>query len=174
MTYREDQTAWPTMVQLAACLDLEVRDRDLPTLCRSIPVPGPTAVLDACGSCTDGSCGGQGWVRLVNEFPSSTFPQIDTTGATCDKPTAYVLEVGISRCIHVGTTSNINGYTPPSIDDLIEDTRIQMADKAAILAAIKCCMGGDVDMTYSVGSYTPLTLTGDCGGGFWQVTVWSI
>lgn len=177
MVYVEDKTAWPTMVKLAGCLCTTIAQRGLPELCICSPVPGPLAVMDRCGSCgksTD-KCGGQGWVRLTNEYPSSTFPGADQTENNCGSPLAYVLEVGVARCQPVGDANGINGYTAPTLEELVEAARVQMADKAAIRAAIQCCMDDeDFDFTYTLGTYQPMQVSGDCGGGFWTVTVWSV
>lgn len=177
MVYTEDVTAWPTMVKLAGCLCSTLAERGLPELCICAPVPGPMAVMDQCSACgkLGQKCGGQGWVRLVNEFPSSTFPSADQQEATCSTATAYILEVGVSRCVPTGTANGISGYTAPTLEQLVEATRIQMADKAAIRAAIRCCMDDeDFDYTYVLGTYQPMQVTGDCGGGFWTVTIWSV
>lgn len=176
MVYVEDDIAYPTMIELAACLCTTIEARGLPMPCQCSVVPGPQAILDSCSGCDNsGGCGGQAWVRLVTEYPSKVFPQPDTDLATCDTPMAYVLEVGISRCLPTGSTSQINGYTPPSLDQQVEAVRLQMADKAAITAAIRCCMNQNVrDFDYSLGAYTPLAVSGDCGGGFRQVTIWSV
>jgi len=177
--YVEDRDAWPTMVSLAACVQQALEDRMLPGVCRCAPVPGPLAIMDSCGSCSDTAlpgrkaCGGQGWVRLQTEFPSSNFPQPDTSGASCQSPVASTFEVGIARCLPVGKGNAITGITVPTTEELVEATRLQMADKAAIKAAINCCLT-DLDLTYTIGQYQPLQITGDCGGGFWLVTVWSV
>ena len=166
------------MVNLAACVEQAIEDRGLPSVCRSTPVPGPLAIMDSWGSCSGSPrpgakpCGGQAWVRLTTEFPSGNFPQPDLTGATCQSPVAITFEVGIARCMPVGKANAINGITPPTAEELIEATRLQLADMAAIKAAIRCCFA-DEDTTYSLGQYQPLQIAGDCGGGFWLVTVWS-
>lgn len=178
MVYTEDPIAWPTMVKLTACLCSTVADRGLPTLCVCAPVPGPMAILESCGSCgkTDGkACGGQGWVRFDSEYPSRTFPQPDNTSGNCATPMAFTLEVGITRCLPVGKANGISGYTPPSLEATMEATRLQLADKAAMLAAIRCCLDDDdSDLTYQLGSYRTIQAAGDCGGGIWTVTVWGI
>lgn len=174
----EDAIAWPMMVELTGCLCTTVVDRGLPALCLCAPVPGPMAVLEMCGSCKgtgNEKCGGQGWVRFVNQFPSERFPSPDTQGASCNSPMAYVLELGIARCTPSGTANSITGYQAPTLDALVDATRIQMADKAAMLAAIRCCLDGPgKDLTYTVGTYSTLQTGGDCGGGFWTVTIWSV
>lgn len=174
----EDPVAWPTMVKLAGCLCTTLAERGLPGTCQCTVVPGPMAVMEACSACSgqgESKCGGQGWVRFVNEFPSTTFPQPDTTGAKCETPMAYQLEVGVARCLPTGNANSIAGYQAPSMEALIEATRLQMADKAAMLAAIRCCLADDdEDISYSINQYTTMQTTGDCGGGMWTVTIWSV
>jgi len=175
MAFQEDTVAWPIMVKLAACIEEALAERDLPGVCRSIPVPGPLAVIEACGQC-DGpnGCGGQAWVRLVNEFPYSAFPNPDQTGGTCGMNRAIVLEVGIARCLHVGKTNGVGGFTPPPVAEVIGDVRLQMADKAAMAWAIQCCVGAEDDFSdpsYVLGQYQAMQTPGDCGGGYWTVTI---
>lgn len=173
MVYREDDVAWPTMVKLAACIEEELRESGLPGVCVSLPVPGPGAIMERCGQCADGgTCQGQAWVRFVNEYPSTEFPSPDQTGK-CEGPMAYTLEVGIARCLPVGTSSAINGYTPPSNESVVLATRTQMADKAAMKRAIRCCVK-DLDVSYVLGQNTPMQTTGDCGGSVWNVTLWTL
>lgn len=173
MPFTEDEIAWPLMVAIAARLEIVLEECGLPGVCRSVPVPGPLAVLDAAGGCANpsGDCGnGQAWVRLSNEYPSSQFPVADQR-ADCDTPLAYVLEVGISRCIPTGTANRLSGYKAPAVASIVEATRLQMADKKAIRRAIKSAVGEDT--AFVLGNYEPLQLSGDVGGGFWTVTIWS-
>lgn len=173
MDFVEDNIAWPTMVRLAGCLETKVREHGLPGLCQSTVVPGPSAVMDRCAACGGTSdCQGQAWVRFVQEFPSRDFPAADTTGL-CNTPMAYVLEVGLGRCLPTGSANGLGGFTPPSLDALVNATRLQMADKRAMLAAIQCCMD-DGDVTYAIQGYSPIQVTGDCGGGTYLVTIWGV
>lgn len=172
-TFIEDDTAWPTMVRLAGCLCMELEKRQLPGTCECAVVPGPLAVIDSCGECKKAgvTCGGQAWVRLSNEYPSSSFPSASQDEGNCNAPMAYVLEIGVARCLKVGKSNAITGFVQPTMEQKLEDTRLQMADKRAMRAAIQCCMD-DGDVTYVLGNYTPMQATGDCGGGFWTVTIW--
>lgn len=177
MVYVEDEIAWDAMVRLSACLCTTIAERGLPEPCKCGPVPGPMAILDMCGACrsSGSNCGGQAWVRFVTEFPSTTFPSPDQTEAKCSSPMAYTLEVGIARCLPMPQSNGVRGYVPTTLDQDLEATRLQMADKAAIRAAIACCFGTSADdITYTLGGYTPLQNTGDCGGGVWTVTIWSV
>jgi hypothetical protein len=48
-----------------------------------------------------------------------------------------------------------------------------MADKAAMVAAIECCLADadDFGLSYVLGQYQPMQVQGDCGGGTWLVTI---
>lgn len=171
VTFVEDVVAWSTMVRLAACVEQELAKSGLPGVCSSIPVPGPLAIMERCGNCGSGNCHGQAWVRFINEYPSKIFPSPDQDG-NCEGPMAYTLEVGVARCLPVGKTNTIGGFTPPSNEEQILATRLQMADKAAMRRAIKCCVK-DLDVSYVLGTNTPMQTTGDCGGSVWTVTIWT-
>lgn len=173
MVFREEEFVYPLMIALTACLCEEIEHADLPEPCQCSVVPGAEAILDYCGECDGSDCGGQAWVRLVGAYPSSQFPAIDDLAATCATSLAYLVEVGIARCIHVGKMNSFGGFTPPSSDDLLSSVRVQTADMAAMRRAIACCLTEKYDdLTYNLGQYTPLS-GGDCNGGTWQFTVWS-
>lgn len=171
--FREDSIVYPRMIKLLACLCEEITASGLPALCRCAVVPGPEAVMDMCGACENGKCGGQAWVRLVDANPSRTFPALDDTSQNCKSPLAFQLELGVARCLPTGTNSPVRGYEPPSVEQLLEATRLQMADMAAMRRAVMCCFGED-DATYLLTTYQPLSVTGDCGGGTWTVYGWEV
>lgn len=174
--FMEDELAWPIMVKLVACLEQTLAARHLPGVCRASVVPGPQAVIEACtngGACDGGECHGQAWVRFTAEYPYTAFPTQDTTAAKCGTSRAFVLEVGIARCLPTGRANGVGGYTPPTMQKMVEATRLQMADKAAMIAAIECCLkdADDRDLDYVLGQYQPMQIPGDCGGGVWTVTI---
>lgn len=175
--FQEDELAWPVMIRLAACLETTLKARGLPSVCRNSIVPGPQAIIESCsnGTCGGSDCGGQAWVRFVGEFPYTTFPTQDTTAARCNTARAFTLEVGIARCLPSGKANAVGGFTPPTVQELVNATRLQMADKAAMVAAIQCCLGNDSDefgeLDYVLGQYQPMQIPGDCGGGVWNVVI---
>lgn len=160
------------MIALSACLCNEIIDSGLPDVCSCGPMIGDL-VLDYCGNCGEGDCGGQAWVRMVDAYPSIEFPNPDSTPSNCNSPLAYTLEVGIVRCKPVGTNSSVRGYSPPTLDQNVGALRLQLADMAAMRRAVQCCFGSD-DTTYILGSYVATTPDGDCLGGAFQVQVWSV
>ena len=174
--FREDSFVYPLMVELAACLCSELETSGLPSTCQCAVVPGPMAVLDACGACKakEAKCGGQAWVRLDRAYPSADFPTPDQEGATCVSPLVYAVEVGLARCTPVGKANNVTGYTPPSVEQYIDAVRLQTADMQAMRRAIQCCLRGGPwsDNSFSLGQYVPITPAADCGGGVWNFLIW--
>lgn len=167
--FREDTVVYPKMIELSACLCAEIEASGLPTPCSCGPIAG-ALTLDYCGSCSDGKCGGQAWVRLTSAFPSSDFPNPRAEAFNCFVPLVFEVEVGIVRCKPVGTASGMRGYVPPSLEQQVAAVRLQTADMAAILRAVNCCFANG-DFNYSVGQYTPVTPEADCVGGAFTVTI---
>jgi hypothetical protein len=167
--FREDNLIYPTIIQMVACLCTEIAESGLPEPCSCGPIVGDL-ILDYCGQCADGKCGGQAWVRLVDSYPSIDFPTPNQALNNCAAPIAYQLEVGIARCKPVGSTSGVRGFVPPSLEQQVAALRLQTADMAAVRRAVQCCLGDDT-IDYILGSYIPLTGEADCLGGAFQVWV---
>jgi hypothetical protein len=165
--------SWARMQSLKAVAVSTLAACGLPGVCRAAIVPGVIAVLDSCGSCAEGECGGQVWVRLVSEFPSSVFPQPDTSAQACDAPLAFQIEVGIARCLPVGTTSQLSGFIPPTQEQQERAAKLQDDDKNALKDAIRQ-VAEDADVAYVLGTYQSVATQADCGGGVWTVTFWSL
>jgi hypothetical protein len=149
------------MAALVECVCTEVTE--VAPLCYCGPMFGGDVPLDHCGSCEDGACG-QAWVRLVQAYPSSSFPDPDQSG-NCRMPLAYEWEVGVARC---APTVDETG-TMPTRDENLAVTIQQYADMEAMRRAISCCFGVDDD--YILGAYTPGVVLGGCNVATWQV--WS-
>lgn len=163
--YTEDTIVYPTMIKIAACLETELTKAGLPQLCFLGIMPGNQVALDFCDGCgTHGQCG-QAWVRLVTAYPSSSFPNPDNT-ARVNVDLAYVLEVAVMRCAPKPDSQG----NPPGVADMLESTRLQMADMAAIRRALECCLK-DVEVDYSLGSYSAYGPQGGCVGGSWTITL---
>lgn len=161
---RDDVSIWPILSELAACLCAEISvNGESPCFCGV--VAGnivPTEGVDGCETC------GAGYVRLVDAYPSTQlFPQADQS-PTCRSVLAFNVVVGVVRCAPTG-----DGDYPPSQDELTEFARQVFADMAAIRRAIRCCLTDDKfeDITYVLGSYTPLPDEGGIGGGEWQLVI---
>jgi hypothetical protein len=171
MMLREDTLAYPTLIQLSACLCTELEASGGPDLCYCGPITGEV-VMDYCGGgCGEGGCGGQAWVRFVDIYPSSTFPSPDNALSNCRAPFAYSLEVGVARCAPMGE-SGVNGYTPPTLSQNVDAVRLQLADVASMRRAIQCCFGV-TDVDYSMGAYSQIMVNGGgCVGGSFNIIVW--
>lgn len=170
MALREDTSVYPLIIDLSACLCLELAAAEGPELCYCGPTTG-NITLDYCGGACDGDgCGGQAWVRLVDAFPSSVFPTADNILSNCRSPWAYQLEVGVARCAPMGEANTVGGYTPPTMEQNVEALRLQAADLAAVRRAIICCFG-KTDRDYVVGAYSQIDVNGGgCLGG--TISLW--
>lgn len=135
------------LVELAACVD-----DNLCTKCAVTIMPG--AVATYLGS-------DAAWVRLATSFPTTTFPQVEGRLNNCAATMAYVVEVGITRCVPV---TNRQGF---SAADLARTARQVAVDMDDLLRALRCCLEG-WDMV--LGQWTP-TGPGVAAGGFWTVTI---
>ena len=154
--YAEDTTIWPAMEALSACLCAELAVSELlPDDCFCGILPGSQVTWDY-GN-------GMAWVRLVNAFPSNTFPvQENTMRGSCQAPLAAELEIGVLNCAP-GISST--GVLPTQAEQ-VEASRLQIATMAAMRRAILCCGVG----TLFLGAYTPLGPQGLVGGA-WQIFV---
>jgi len=120
--------------------------------------PGTEVSWDYCGECSGGSCG-MGYVRMVNSYRSSIFPNADVS-LNCIAPIVVELVVGSLRCIPV---SDEQGALPDE-GSMWESSLGILADMTALFDAIACC-----GMDHAIGNYTPLGAQGGCAGGEWQV-----
>lgn len=169
----EDTIVYPTLIQMVACLGKEITDSGLPEPCFIGVLPGSVVSLDYCGAgkCDGTQCGGQAWARVVDVFPSSQFPTVNQDESNCGQPLAFRLEVGIGRCVPVGTNNAIGGFIPPTLEQQLDATRLQLADMAAMRRAISCCVAKDRNIDYVLEPYVPIPAQGGCGGGFWTVVI---
>jgi len=158
--YVEDDTIWPIMVQVQQCLCETLQARGLMTEdgCFCGVLPGDQAVWDY-GN-------GMAWVRLVDVYPSTTFPSANTTPrGSCSAYLAATLEVGLLQCAPgLSATGNL-----PTQADQFEATRLQLAGMRAMQQAIACC---DLDLVV-LGTYSPQGPQGNMVGGTWTINVGS-
>lgn len=154
--YVEDDAIWPLMVQMQQCLCETLTARGLmPGDCFCGILPGDNVVWDYST--------GMAWVRLVDAYPSTTFPSANTTPrVSCSAMLVATLEVGLLQC---APGMSADG-SPPTQAEQFEASRLQMAGMRAVQQAIACC---DFDLVV-LGTYTP---TGPQGlvGGSWQINV---
>lgn len=155
--YVEDDVIWPLMVRLRDCLCAELTQSGLmPGDCFCGVLPGDQVIWDYKE--------GMAWVRLANEYPTTTFPTIDNRPrGGCPPSVGATLEVGVLHC-----APGIKGTKRlPTQAEQFEATRLQMATKRAIHRAIACC-GFDPMV---LGSYSPLGPQGGLVGGQWLVDI---
>lgn len=154
--YVEDDAIWPLMVQMQQCLCETLTERGLmPGDCFCGVMPGDTAPWDY----QDGLA----YVRLVDSYPSTSFPAANTNpGTSCAAMLVATLEVGLLQCIPISPDGS-----PLTQAQQYEVTRHQMAGMRAVQQAIACC---EIPLMV-LGSYTPQGPQGGLVGGYWQINV---
>lgn len=155
-TFTEDVRIWPLLVELLDCYKSELTTRGLAADCMVTLSPGVAVDL--------GGTGDYGWVRLATIFPSTAFPLQEQTAVSCGTPYAATVDLGMARCIEVPETTIIDEL------DNAEYVRKQMADWAAMRAAVDCCMKKQGFLVMS-GNYTPFGPEGGMYGGVLSVSV---
>ena len=156
--YVEDDAIWPIMVRLQQCLCETLQERGLMNEdgCFCGVLPGDNVAWDY-GN-------GMAWVRLVDAYPSTTFPAPNTTPrGSCAAMLVGTLEVGLLQC---APTLRADGSLPTQAEQF-EATRLQLAGMRAMHQAIACC---DINLIV-LGNYTPQGPQGVMVGGTWQINV---
>lgn len=161
----DDPIAWPIASALLMCVCSELVASPGGEVCSCALVPGQIVPMDWCG-CDDDACG-MAWVRVDAIFPSDQFPVPVGIPRGCDGPYAVRFHAGVFRCL---PTLDSSGQ-PPSAAEQTEATRIALGDQFAVLRGIKCCPA--LPKRLLLGQWTPVS-AGDCGGGFWPVTVQAV
>lgn len=155
-TYVQDVTIWPGLEQLATCLCEELIRSGLPKTCFCGLVAGDPAF-----DLTD-SDEGIAWVRLVQVFPSTTFPQPASGTLTCSANLVAEVEVGVMRCFPAAKAAEF-----PTEMQQWDQAMLQQADMAAMYRAIQCCYRKFEE--FAIGAYVPSGPEGGWVGGSWQV-----
>lgn len=156
MPYTEDLRIWPILVEMLDCYKSELITRGLDADCMVTLSPGLGVDL--------GVSGDYGWVRLATIVPSTTFPLQDQTATNCATYYAGTVELGMARCIRIPETDSLSEL------ENSEYVRLQMADWAAMRAAVDCCMKKEGFMVMS-GVYQPFGPAGGMYGGIMSVSV---
>lgn len=160
----DDLSFWPKILQLSQCLSQELTAAELPGLCFLGILPGEVVIADYCGCDGDGHCG-MGWVRLVgiNEMPGGI--QEVSGYSPCGAELEAQVEIGVMRCAPgLKSTTDL-----PTVTEQLDTARVQYADMAAMLRAIRCCFSSSKDV--KVVAYTPIGPDGACIGGRWLATI---
>lgn len=152
---------WPTLTELAACLCTQLHDSGLPDVCFCGVLPGSEVAWDYASGCDN--CG-MAWVRLLGMQPSTAFPQADINPSNCSKPLAYTVEMGVLRCAPMPKEDG----TPPTLEEMLDATELQIADAAAMRRAVACCLGV---RGWILGPYQPVGPQGGAVGGLWTVNI---
>jgi hypothetical protein len=108
--------------------------------CRVCVVPGVPA-WDSCFDPCTGEQGGQLTVHVARLYPSTTFPQPDTSvqgtpGCKLPQTTVAELVVTLLRCAPMPSEDGC----PPSCDEMEASARILHIDAATVYNAIMCCL----------------------------------
>ncbi len=158
---REDRTIWPVMTAMAGCLEAEFEKSGLGGIDKMLLWPGAD-ITDLRG---DGGCV-QAWVRLNQEYPSTNFPNQDTTHPGTQWPLAIEIVVGVAHCVSIGDDPR-EGPTP---EEVFNDTRLQLAYMSAMRRAICTCLNAEKKV-YILEDYTPSGPLGGTVMGEWAVLV---
>jgi hypothetical protein len=163
--FREDTKVWPLLTQLATCLCQELASSGLPEPCFCGVVPGEVA-LDFCDACEDGSCGGTAWVSANSMTPALSMGLLAPTRCSVGL-IDMVFQVGVVRCAPMADDSG----TPPDGAAYLAAAELQMADMAASLRAIVCCLDDQLPV---IGGWTSYGPEGGCVGGVWTATLQAV
>jgi len=158
---REDTAFYQSLIELSQCVCDEVEAAGLMgdlCFCGLVGGATTTSVIGPNGE-------GSAWVRLVNAYPSTTFPALtQAVNTSCTAPLAAEIEVGITTCAPQPRTSTSN-IRP---EDWLNTVRKQMAGMAALRRAIECCFP---DEDKVLGQWNPIGPQGGEVGGFWRVYI---
>lgn len=152
----EDVDIFPWLVAFQQCL------------CEGLATDSPESPVCFCGILpgsdlsTEWADGGQAWVRLMQAYPSKTFPEPEVESTPCGTGTAYQIEMGVLRCMP--KPSELTGKVDEGL--LLNVIRQQLADMQTMRRAITCCVEGDYDLILN--TYTPWGPEGGIYGGIWN------
>lgn len=154
-----DASIYPLLAELSACLCNALHEDDATAGCFCGVLLGDAIPVEYAGDCDE--CG-VAYVRLVSSFPSTdAFPAEDSR-ATCRGLVAYVIAVGVARCVSIGD----NRGNLPDPQEVEESVRRALRDMDLIRKAVQCCLSGSFDDEYEhvAGAYTPMDEAGFIGG----------
>jgi hypothetical protein len=82
-------------------------------------------------------CAGFAWVRVLNIYPTRSFPALDQTPDRCIPPVwAMQVELGIDRCAPAICDTAGN----PCCDSELVGVAQQLLDRDAMIRALYCCL----------------------------------
>lgn len=168
-----DGTVFPMLDLALTCLAAEVaKVARPPKYVRHSTGASFSAQFDQHGS--DECCEGVAWVRSGPIFPSSTFPEQDSSAERVEPDSLAVqVEFGIARCHEVGNLGNAivsaAAYRQMVMD--VQDDRAAMFRAACCLAVSGGQQGTGEVLNLIIGDWNPLEDQANCMGGTLQVTV---
>lgn len=157
----EDASIWPAMTALISCLCSQLQLDGLPPVCICSPMPGEAIATDYVSEDA-----GMAWVRLVQAWPSTSFPAVDP-GPGCGAPLAFGLELGVAYC----APGPDEDGGPPDLVAQFEATRLQVAAMNTMRRAIACCFPNRRAADVVLATYAPMGPEGGVVGGAWTLTV---
>lgn len=169
---RDEATFWPMLQALTECLCGKLAEFGGPKVCYcglwvgdQMPWLGVLA----------GDCTGLAWVRPVQSYPSTAFPDplADGTRASCASPLAMQVEVGVARRFPRGTDAR----SLPDPQAMFDTARLYMSDMEAVRQAVACCFGNAVgkperrEWQHALGDWLPIPTGAGISGGSWTVFI---
>jgi len=157
--------------QLLSCFDAALQEGPNPPPDGNICLRVGEVPFSA-GLSEDLCCEGFAWVRILRIYPSTVFPQTDTTPNDCQRSAyAIELEMGAVRCMPFG-----DNQAGPSCDQWTA-AFLQVDEDAASMRRAVCCLFDLVDTNTTLidqivtGEWRPIDNQGGCIGGQMNVTI---
>lgn len=167
----DERRFWPRLQALTECLCASLADAQGPGLCYCGLWAGDQQPW--LGVLT-GDCAGLAWVRPVQIYPSTTFPDpvADAARSGCATPLAMQVEVGVARRFPRGRDAR----TLPDEQDLFDTMRLYMSDMEAVRKAIACCFADSRDpkrreWQFALGDWSPIPTGAGISGGSWTLFI---
>lgn len=152
--------------------ELAERDADLSAPCSVMVLSGAAAVVDR-GLDEGEDCCGQLWVRLVNLYPSSAFPEPDGGVHREHLSWAVVIELGLVRPAPIVREVNGQAVLPTATEEQ-DAAAVALVDGAVLREALLNRYRehiGDEDVAVVLGAFTPFGPDGGVVGGVLTATI---
>lgn len=134
--------------------------------------PGRVVLAPGTSPADDDCCDGQLALRVIEMYPTATFPQFDQAQRGADGGCMHMLDLHlalrVTRCAHTLDSSGV----APTPAQVTEDGNEMADDAMLILEAIVC----DIKelpgiLGLKLGRWVPSPETGGCHGGEWDFHV---
>lgn len=137
--------------------------------CAVMVLSGAAPVVDR-GLDEAGGCCGQLWTRLVDLYPSKTFPDPDVTPHGEELSWAVVLEVGLVRPAPIIREVGGSAVLPTPAEEQ-DAASVAVVDAAIIREALLNRYAGAEDVAIVLGAFTPFGPDGGVVGGTVTATI---